>query len=152
MAATLAAAVVLAFAVGWLVAPGGHTTSTAPTSALPGPTRIAALGIPVGYPDTQAGAVSAAANLTTASLTPAGRDPAHRDELLAVIATPAGRELLRKGLAAQDAQLVAWFGSPTAQFTLAGTVVSTKVDSTPSGLPVSVQTGLYEPLNQLVSK
>jgi hypothetical protein len=118
---------VVAFLVGHALSPTRHVVTTA-QSALPGPTRLGALGIPVGYPDTQAGAVSAAVNLDTASLTPAGRDPANRDVLLSVIATPAGKSLIGDGLKAQDAQLTAWFGSPTAPYSLAGTIVATKVE------------------------
>lgn len=117
-----------AFLVGHALAPTRHVVTTA-QSALPGPTRLGPLGVPVGYPDTQAGAVSAAINLDTASLTPVGRDPANRDVLLSVIATPAGKGLIGDGLKAQDAQLTAWFGSPTASYTLAGTIVATKVES-----------------------
>lgn len=120
--------ITLAFLVGYALAPTRSVVTT-PQSALPGPTRIGPLGIPVGYPDTQAGAVSAAINLDTVSLTPAGRDPANRDVLLSVIATSVGKGPIGDGLKAQDAQLVAWFGSPTATYSLAGTIVTTKVES-----------------------
>lgn len=120
--------VIAAFLVGHALAPARRVVTTS-QSALPGPTRVGPLGIPVGYPDTPLGAVSAAANLSTASLTPSGRDPANRDVLLSAIATPAGRGLIGEGLKAQDQQLTAWFGSPTAQYTVSGAIVASKVES-----------------------
>lgn len=129
------AAVAIAFSLGWITAPNSPPQAVI-RAGLPGPTRLGALGIPVGYQDTQAGAVSAASNLTMAPLTPAGRDPSNRETLLSTIATPSGRALLGDGLKAQDATITSWFGSTSATYTLAGTVAATKVESFTPGKAV----------------
>jgi hypothetical protein len=134
----MVAAVAMAFAAGWLLAPRGHSTvaTPAPSAALPGPTRLEA-GVPVGYPHTQAGAVSAAANFIEQTGGQAGRNLANRSALVAALASTEGRAKVTALLEGNDAMATRLFGSPAADFTAIATPVEERVVSyTPSSAVV----------------
>lgn len=86
--------------------PGGSSSSgndTKPTSAL-GPTRTVA-GVPVGYPDTKSGALSAAANYTAAVGGSATLTSSGRAGIVKAIAAPGSADALQSQLNNSDPAL-----------------------------------------------
>lgn len=130
------AAMVLLLAAAFIL---GHATGTRTTQTLiglPGPTRLVS-GIPVGYPHTQAGALSAVANFIELTGGEAGRPAARRPALINALASSDGRDNVKRLLDGNDQTTTAMFGSPTADFTATATPVSERIASaTPDAVTV----------------
>jgi hypothetical protein len=85
--------------------------------------------VPVGYPHTQAGALSAAANFIEQTGGQAGRNLANRPALVAALASTEGRAKVTALLEGNDALATRLFGSPAADFTAIATPVAERVVS-----------------------
>lgn len=97
----VALVVVLVGAAAWL---GGRATATSPAQADtrgPGPTSTEA-GVPVGYANSQAGAVAAALNLLAALYGP-GLDPDQQDRVIGMLAADGAEEWITDHLREIDA-------------------------------------------------
>ncbi len=97
--------------------PTGSETTAPPTQAarqIPGmPTRINEFGIPVGYPHTEAGAISACGNYISTIQEPRNRDKSRIDPIFRSIALPASVEPLTKKILDADSQTIRKFSIPS---------------------------------------
>jgi hypothetical protein len=130
--ASMVVLIVAAFVIGHVT--GTRTTQT--VIGLPGPTRLTS-GIPVGYPHTQAGALSAVANFIELTGGEAGRVVAHRPALIDALASSDGKANVKALLDGNDQTTTTMFGSPSADFTATATPISERVVSaTPDAVTV----------------
>ncbi|MBL7496767.1 hypothetical protein I6A84_23920 [Frankia sp. CNm7] len=91
---------------------GDHTAE--PAGSLPGaPSRVNEFGIPVGYPHTQAGAISACGNYVSAYMNSGNREPSRIRAVLNSISAADVAERLSKAIGDADAKTAQNFGIPS---------------------------------------
>lgn len=116
------AVMAIAFVVGRLTVP----QKVVVRAGLPGPTAMTN-GVPTGYPQSRAGAVAAAGNFVERLGGQTARDPAVRPALVKTIASSSAQAKVTDLLNGNDATVTSIFGSPTADFTMISTPVSSRV-------------------------
>ncbi|ABD09431.1 hypothetical protein ThrDRAFT_00095 [Frankia casuarinae] len=90
--------------------PSSQPANTAATTSVPGvPTRINEFGIPVGYPHTEAGAVSACANYDRAYGNPANRTPSRVKDVFKSMALPEEADRLANTVISIDKENAKYF-------------------------------------------
>ncbi|WP_462187219.1 hypothetical protein, partial [Frankia sp. CcWB2] len=91
--------------------PSSQPADTATPTSVPGvPTRINEFGIPVGYPRTEAGAVSACANYVSAYVKATNREPTRLKQIFRSIADPSTANRLSQLLIDVNNQTAKNFG------------------------------------------
>lgn len=104
--------------------PAGVDHTAEPTGALPGaPSRVNEFGIPVGYPHTEAGAISACGNYVSAYMTAGNREPARILDILRSISATGVADKLAKSISDTDSATAQRLGvssinSPEVSFSL----------------------------------
>jgi len=99
-----------------------HTAE--PAGALPGaPSRVNQFGIPVGYPHSQAGAISACGNYVSAYMASGNREPTRIREILKSISSAGSADKIAKSITDTDAATaknlgVSSINAPEAAFNL----------------------------------
>ncbi|MDT3446617.1 hypothetical protein [Pseudofrankia sp. BMG5.37] len=89
-----------------------HTAE--PAGALPGtPSRVNEFGIPVGYPHTEAGAISACGNYVSAYMTSGNREPTRIRKILNSISVTGAADKIAKSITDTDAATAKNLGVPS---------------------------------------
>ncbi|KEZ35053.1 hypothetical protein E0F15_17225 [Frankia sp. B2] len=114
--------------------PSSQPANTAATTSVPGvPTRINEFGIPVGYPHTEAGAVSACANYDAITGNLRNREPSRiRSMFNSISATPESAKRLSEMIISNDMESAKAYGASSIQspnFTLIGRIAGYAVRS-----------------------
>ncbi|WP_083391133.1 hypothetical protein [Parafrankia soli] len=101
-----------------VVVPPSSEATAAPAagdSPIGAPTRVNQFGVPVGYPHTEAGAISACGNYFTAYNTPTNRTTDRIHEFFRSISIPTSADMLANGILEVDRANAAALGVPSIQ-------------------------------------
>ncbi|WP_307873794.1 MULTISPECIES: hypothetical protein [unclassified Frankia] len=92
----------------------GADNTAEPAGALPGaPSHVNEFGIPVGYPHTEPGAISACGNYVSAYMTTGNREPTRIRKILNSISTTGVADRLAKAITDTDTQTAKNFSVPS---------------------------------------